>query len=199
MTVWDIKSVIFEKDKTAHPTQKPVEIYKRSLEHHTNSGEYVYEPFGGSGTSIIACEKLQRRSLSMELDPKFCDVIVRRWQNYTGKQAILESTGQPFPAYPMAINPADCALFIDDEMARLIIAWQRVNHAKGEWINIPAIKFKYSAASLVTMLGCSRGQVIGLVDRAVAVGIIGEKGAVSDIAQKMVNAMIGKRLQELKN
>ncbi|CAK0772824.1 Methyltransferase (modular protein) [Gammaproteobacteria bacterium] len=99
MTVWDIKSVIFEKDgggKTSHPTQKPVEIYTRALEHHTNQGEYVYEPFGGSGTSIIACEKLGRRSLAIELDPKYCDVIVKRWQDFTGKQATLESTGELF-------------------------------------------------------------------------------------------------------
>jgi DNA modification methylase len=96
MTVWDIKSVIFEKDKTAHPTQKPVEIYTRSLEHHTNPGEYIYEPFGGSGTSIIACEKLGRRSLTMELDPKYCDVIINRWQNFTGQQAVLENDGRTF-------------------------------------------------------------------------------------------------------
>lgn len=96
MTVWDIKSVIFENDKTAHPTQKPVEIYTRALEHHTNAGEYVYEPFAGSGASIIACEKLQRRSLSMELDPKYCDVIIQRWQNFTGLVATLEATGQTF-------------------------------------------------------------------------------------------------------
>ncbi|MGZ8915832.1 MAG: site-specific DNA-methyltransferase [Methylobacter sp.] len=96
MTVWDIKSIIFEGDKTAHPTQKPVEIYTRGLEHHTNAGEYVYEPFGGSGTSIIACEKLRRRSLTMELDPKYCDVIVRRWQNYAGKAAVRESDGKTF-------------------------------------------------------------------------------------------------------
>lgn len=96
MTVWDIKSVIYENDKTAHPTQKPVEIYTRALDHHTNAGEYVYEPFAGSGTSIIACEKLQRRSLSMELDPKYCDVIIQRWQNFTGLEATLEVTGQTF-------------------------------------------------------------------------------------------------------
>jgi len=104
MTVWDIKSVIFEKDKTAHPTQKPVEIYTRALEHHTNAGEYVYEPFGGSGTAIIACEKLGRRSLTMELDPKYCDVIVKRWQDFTGKQATLESTGQAFDELSAGIN-----------------------------------------------------------------------------------------------
>ena len=99
MTVWDVKSVIFEKDaggKTSHPTQKPVDLYIRSLEHHTNMGEYTYDPFGGSGTSVIACEKLGRRSLTMELDPKYCDVIVKRWQEFTGNDATLESDGGTF-------------------------------------------------------------------------------------------------------
>lgn len=96
MTVWDIATVQSEKDKTSHPTQKPVEIYMRSINHHTNPGEYIYDPFGGSGTLIIACEKSKRRALSMELDPKFCDVIIRRWQNFTNQQAILEGTNDVF-------------------------------------------------------------------------------------------------------
>lgn len=90
MTVWDVASVMSEKDKTAHPMQKPVEIYTRAINHHTNPGEYIYDPFGGSGTLIIACEKSMRRALTMELDPKFCDVIVRRWEKFTGKKAVLE-------------------------------------------------------------------------------------------------------------
>jgi DNA modification methylase len=96
MTVWDIPSVIFEKDKTAHPTQKSLGIYERSIENHTTKGESLYEPFGGSGTQIIACEKHGRISLTMELDPKFCDVIVKRWQDFTGKEAVLESDGRKF-------------------------------------------------------------------------------------------------------
>lgn len=91
MTVWDVKSIINEDDKTAHPTQKPIELYLRSIMHHTNEGEYVYDPFGGSGTLVIACEKSKRRALTMELDPKYCDVIVQRWENYTGKKAIREA------------------------------------------------------------------------------------------------------------
>lgn len=89
MTVWDITSIIFEKDKTAHPTQKPVEIYTRALEHHTSPGEYVYDPFGGSGTLTIACEKLGRRALTMELDPRYVDLIIKRWEDFTGKKAEL--------------------------------------------------------------------------------------------------------------
>lgn len=90
MTVWDIATVGSEKDKTAHPTQKPVEVFLRSVNHHTNPGEYVYDPFGGSGTLMIACEKTKRRALLMELDPKYCDVIIKRYEQYTGNKAILE-------------------------------------------------------------------------------------------------------------
>ena len=96
MTVWDIPSIIFEDNKTAHPTQKPVAIYTRALEHHTNNGEYTYDPFGGSGTAIIACEKLNRRSLTMELDEKFVDRIINRWQDFTGKQATHIESGKTY-------------------------------------------------------------------------------------------------------
>jgi DNA modification methylase len=78
-----------KEDKTTHPTQKPAVLYEKAFLNHTNPGEYTYEPFGGSGTAIIVCEKLGRRSLTMELDPKYCDVIVKRWENYTGKTAVL--------------------------------------------------------------------------------------------------------------
>ena len=58
----------------------------KSLEHHTSAGEYVYDPFGGSGTLIIACEKIQRRALVMEIDPKFVDITIDRYKRYTGKE-----------------------------------------------------------------------------------------------------------------
>lgn len=90
MTVWDVPSIGCEKDKTAHPTQKPVELFIRSIAHHTNPGEYVYDPFAGSGTLMIACEKTKRRALMMELDPKYCDIIIQRYENYSGKKALLE-------------------------------------------------------------------------------------------------------------
>lgn len=96
MTVWDVKSVQSEKDKTSHPTQKPVEIYTKSILNHTKLYEHVYDPFSGSGTLIIACEKSHRKALSMELDPKFCDVIIKRWQNFTGLKAKLEATGEEY-------------------------------------------------------------------------------------------------------
>jgi DNA modification methylase len=90
MTVWDVPSIGCEKDKTAHPTQKPAELFVRSINHHTNPGEYVYDPFAGSGTLMIACEKTKRRALMMELDPKYCDIIIQRYEQYSGKNAVRE-------------------------------------------------------------------------------------------------------------
>ena len=85
-----------KEEKTSHPTQKPVLLYDTAYLNHTNPGEYVYEPFGGSGTSVISCEKLGRRSLTMELDPRYCDVIVKRWQDFTGQAATLEGDERTF-------------------------------------------------------------------------------------------------------
>lgn len=95
-TVWDCAtpnrpSSGTADDKTEHPTQKPVELFERSVVHHTNPGEYVYDPFAGSGTLMIACEKSNRRALMMELDTKYCDVIIQRYENYSGKKAIREA------------------------------------------------------------------------------------------------------------
>jgi DNA modification methylase len=84
------------EEKTSHPTQKPAILYEKAYLNHTNPGEYVYEPFGGSGTSIVVCEKIGRQSLTMELDPKYCDVIIKRWQDFTGLDAILEATGEKY-------------------------------------------------------------------------------------------------------
>jgi DNA modification methylase len=63
----------------------------RSILHHTNPGEYVYDPFAGSGTLMIACEKTKRRALMMELDPKYCDIIIQRYENYSGNKAVREA------------------------------------------------------------------------------------------------------------
>lgn len=92
MTVWDVPIVQSkDQDTTSHPTQKPVELFERSILHHTNPGEYVYDPFAGSGTLMVACEKTGRRALMMELDPKFCDVIIKRYEQFTGDKAVLET------------------------------------------------------------------------------------------------------------
>lgn len=79
-----------------HPTMKPVALFEYQLLNNTKGGDLCLDLFGGSGTTLIACEKNGRYARIMELDPKYCDVIVRRWQDFTGKLAILESTGQSF-------------------------------------------------------------------------------------------------------
>ena len=83
-----------------HPTMKPVALFEYQLLNNTKGGDLCLDLFGGSGTTLIACEKNGRYARVMELDPKYCDVIVRRWQAFTGKRAVLESTGQPFPESP---------------------------------------------------------------------------------------------------
>ena len=79
-----------------HPTQKPVELVERALQNSSKAGDAVVDCFGGSGSTLIACEKTGRIACLMELDPKYCDVIVKRWQDFTGKQATLESDGRTF-------------------------------------------------------------------------------------------------------
>jgi hypothetical protein len=81
-----------------HPTQKPVALAEEAVDKTTRSGAVVLDLFGGSGSTLIACEKTARHARLMELDPKYVDVIVRRWQDFTGKQATLESTGSTFDA-----------------------------------------------------------------------------------------------------
>jgi DNA modification methylase len=79
-----------------HPTQKPVALAQEAIDKTTRPGAVVLDLFGGSGSTLIACEKISRVNRSMELDPKYCDVIVKRWQEFTGKQATLESDGRFF-------------------------------------------------------------------------------------------------------
>jgi len=79
------------KRSDLHPTTKPVELIERAVLNSSNQGVIVFEPFGGSGSTLIACEKTGRKNRSMELDPKYCDVIVKRWEDFTGKKAELIS------------------------------------------------------------------------------------------------------------
>lgn len=79
-----------------HPTMKPVELVEIALENSSKRGDTVLDLFGGSGSTLIACEKTGRINRSMELDPKYCDVIVERWQAFTGQRAIHADTGKPF-------------------------------------------------------------------------------------------------------
>jgi len=82
--VWTLK----RQKNTVHPTMKPVELIQLALEDQVGK-HIVLDIFGGSGSTLIACEKLGRKARLMELDPKYCDVIVKRWENFTGKKAIL--------------------------------------------------------------------------------------------------------------
>jgi DNA modification methylase len=79
-----------------HPTQKPVALAEEALDKTTKAGWLILDLFGGSGSTLIACEKTNRHARLMELDPKYCDVIIKRWQDFTGKQATLESNGKTY-------------------------------------------------------------------------------------------------------
>lgn len=93
-TLWNINAR--EDSGHGHGTQKPIECMRRPIENNSAIGDSVYEPFSGSGTTIIAAEQTGRRCYAMELSPNYVDVAVRRWQTYTGQRAIHAVTGQPF-------------------------------------------------------------------------------------------------------
>jgi DNA modification methylase len=84
------------EEKFDHPTQKPVELMRRPLLNHTESGEVVYDPFLGSGTTLIAAEQTGRVCIGIELDPRYADLIVMRWQQFTGGTARLDGDGRTF-------------------------------------------------------------------------------------------------------
>lgn len=87
----------FDKERVeGHTTPKPVALIERALSNSSKGGDIVSDLFGGSGSTMIACEKTNRHSRMMELDPKYCDVIVKRWQEFTGKEAIHAETGETF-------------------------------------------------------------------------------------------------------
>jgi DNA modification methylase len=79
-----------------HPTMKPVALVERAIRNSSRRGDLVFDPFGGSGTTLIAAETTGRRAALLELDPRYVDVIVRRWQQFTGKEAVLEGRGTTF-------------------------------------------------------------------------------------------------------
>jgi len=90
-TVWHVPVLNKGEDRTGHSTQKPVELSRRPILNHTEKGEGVYDPFLGSGSTLIAAQELERICYGLEIDPRYCDVIVQRWQTFTGKQATLEN------------------------------------------------------------------------------------------------------------
>jgi DNA modification methylase len=94
------QSTLWEENKPAanrlHPTMKPVELIERALLNSSKAGDLVADFFGGSGSTLIACERRNRKARLMELDPRYADVICRRYQEYTGKQAVLDGDGRSF-------------------------------------------------------------------------------------------------------
>ena len=99
-TLWSIPKP--QKSETGHGTQKPIECMKRPIENNSKPGDHVYEPFSGSGTTIIACEQTGRTCHAIELSPAYVDVAVKRWQSFTGKAATLEGDGRAFEAVSLA-------------------------------------------------------------------------------------------------
>ena len=94
-TLWQIAN----KDQdveTVHGTQKPVECMRRPILNNSSQGQAVYEPFMGSGTTLIAAETTGRVCYGIELNPAYVDVAVQRWQQFTGKHAVLEGAGTSF-------------------------------------------------------------------------------------------------------
>lgn len=93
-SIWNIK-----RDSTTqykHPTQKPVELIKEAILNSSKEKDIIFDPFSGSGSTLIACEKLNRICYGIELDTKFVDVIIQRWQQFTGKEAIHEQSGKTY-------------------------------------------------------------------------------------------------------
>jgi DNA modification methylase len=87
-TVWEIGTVTqAERKELNHSTPKPVGLFEIPIVKHLKRGEVCYEPFAGSGPQFIAAEQLNRRCYGIEISPQYCDVIVNRWQDYTGKKA----------------------------------------------------------------------------------------------------------------
>jgi DNA modification methylase len=94
------QSTLWEEKKPAanriHPTAKPVELIERALLNSSKTGDVVADLFGGSGSTLIACERRERSAPLMEIDPKYADCIVRRFQEYSGKNATLDGDGRSF-------------------------------------------------------------------------------------------------------
>ena len=94
------QSTLWQENKPTanriHPTAKPVELIERALLNSSKAGDLVADLFGGSGSTLIACERRGRKARLMEIDPKYADCIVRRWQEYTGKEGVLEGDGRSF-------------------------------------------------------------------------------------------------------
>ncbi len=92
------ETTVLEYDKPrkneAHPTMKPVALFERLIRNSTNYGDAIYDPFAGSGASFIAAERLGRRCFGLEISPRYCDAIIRRWENFSGGRAVVVEEGE---------------------------------------------------------------------------------------------------------
>ena len=107
MDVWDI-----DREKVnnyQHPTQKPVSIPERAIKNSSKTDDIIADFFMGSGSTLIACEKHGRRARLMELDPVYCDVTIKRWQEYTGQDAIHQASGKSYDELANAVSAKKCA------------------------------------------------------------------------------------------
>jgi DNA modification methylase len=96
-----------QKELAMHPTCKPVELVADAIKDCSKRNDLVLDPFGGSGTTLIACQKTGRRAQLIEIDPPYCDVIIRRWQDYSGGIAIHAGTGLTFAETEALHNPTN--------------------------------------------------------------------------------------------
>jgi DNA modification methylase len=101
--VWFVKKPVAND---LHPTMKPVELVERALRNSSKSRDTVLDPFGGSGSTLIACERTGRQARLIELEPKYCDVIVRRWQEHVAREATLDGDGRRFGEIAGERHPA---------------------------------------------------------------------------------------------
>ena len=85
--IWHVQRKVGKNED--HATAKPIELCSKPIVHASKQGDIVLDLFGGSGSTLIACEQLGRKCYMMELDPRYCDVIVKRWEQFTGEKAIL--------------------------------------------------------------------------------------------------------------
>jgi DNA modification methylase len=110
--VWDyagISSISSSRaeDLAMHPTVKPVALVADAIRDCSRRGDIVLDPFGGSGTTLIAADKCGRAARLIEYDPGYCDTIIARWERLTGKQAMLVSTGEVFEDVAEIRQPLD--------------------------------------------------------------------------------------------
>jgi DNA methylase len=117
-TLWAIGSGGDEDAATVHGTQKPVECMRRPILNNSAVGDVVYEPFSGSGTTIVAAETTGRLCLAMEVSPAYCDVAVLRWQALTGNAAVLAGERQSFDDAAGAAASAEVPGYVLSEACR---------------------------------------------------------------------------------